>query len=165
MSEMTVRTFRAGDAAVVSKLMIAAFRSFLKDKLTDSLQRYLTADSLARGSRHRSEDAETAAFVAVDGARVVGYIKVSASATGLGSLEVVGVDPEYFGRRVGDLLMKRAVRFWRGWKQRKISTCVSSHNRKALLYYIRNGFVPEGFRPDHFIEGVHEIPLGRFLTY
>ena len=163
MSAIAVRTFRPQDAEQASKLMIAAFRSFLKRKFPASLAKHFAADSLARGSLHRSEDAETVAFVAVDGARVAGYIKVSASSGGLGSLEVVGVDPAYFGQRIGDLLMKRSERFWRRWKQRKISTCVSSHNRKALLYYIRNGFVPEGYRPDHFIEGVHEIPLGRFL--
>ena len=163
MGGITVRTFCPEDAEQASKLMIAAFRSFLKRKFPKSLAKHFAATSLAQGSLQRSESGETIAFVAVEGARVVGYIKVSASSGGLGSLEVVGVDPTYFGQRVGDLLMKRAERFWRRWKQRKISTCVASHNRKALLYYIRNGFVPEGFRPDHFIEGVHEIPLGRFL--
>ena len=163
MAAITVRKFRPADAEQASRLMIAAFRSFLKRKFPASLARHFSAASLASGSLHRSESGETTAFVAVAGARVVGFIRVSAQDSGLGSLGVVGVDPEYFGQRVGDLLMKPCERFWRRWQQRKIHTCVSSHNRKALLYYIRNGFVPEGFQPDHFIEGVHEIPLGRFL--
>jgi ribosomal protein S18 acetylase RimI-like enzyme len=163
MSAIAIRTFRPADAEQASVLMVAAFRSFLKRKFPASLTKHFAADNLAKGSLQRSTEAETIAFVAVDGVRVVGFIRVTASSSGLGSLDVVGVDPAYFGQRVGDPLMKRAERFWRRWRQRKISTCVSSHNRKALLYYIRNGFVPEGFRPDHFIEGVHEIPLGRFL--
>jgi ribosomal protein S18 acetylase RimI-like enzyme len=163
VTTIAVRTFRPQDAEQVSALMLAAFRSFLQDRFPKPMERHFSPDRLARGSRHRAEDAETTAFVAVDGKRVVGYIRVSATADGLGSLGVVGVDPEYFGRRVGDLLMRRAERFWRKWKQRKVVTCVASHNRKALLYYLRNGFVPEGFQRDHFIEGVHEIPLGRFL--
>ncbi|OGV70859.1 MAG: hypothetical protein A3K19_08030 [Lentisphaerae bacterium RIFOXYB12_FULL_65_16] len=163
MPRITVRTFRPQDAEQASRILIAAFKTFLKGKYPKALNRHFSAASLAQGSLRKDAHSESIAFVAVDGARVVGYLKVGAQDSGLGSLDYVGIDPEYFGHRIGDRLMQPADRFWRRWKQRKISTCVSSHNRKALLYYIRNGFVPEGFRPDHFIDGVHEIPLGRFL--
>jgi len=63
----------------------------------------------------------------------------------------------------GKLLMCRAEKFWKARGMRKISTCVSAHNRRALLYYIKNGFVPEGYRRDHFKKGIDEIILGRFL--
>jgi hypothetical protein len=31
------------------------------------------------------------------------------------------------------------------------------------MYYLKHDFIPEGYRKDHFIEGVDEIVLGRFL--
>ena len=163
MGGIAVRTFRGGDARQVSKVMVAAFRSFLGEKYPRSTDWHFSPAQLARASLHRDKHSETASFVAIEGGRVVGYVKVTAQDSGLGSLEIVGVSPDCAGKGIGDLLMRRAEKFWRRKRQRKIHTCVASHNRKAMIYYIRNGFVPEGYMPDHFIPGVHEIPLGRFL--
>ena len=76
---------------------------------------------------------------------------------------MVGVAPDYFGKGVGAILMQAAEGFWTKKKQRKISTCVSAINQRALIYYIKHGFIPEGYCRDHFRRGVDEIVLGRFL--
>lgn len=34
---------------------------------------------------------------------------------------------------------------------------------KTLIYYIESGFIPVGYRKDHFKAGVDEIILDRFL--
>ena len=39
----------------------------------------------------------------------------------------------------------------------------NEHNKKAVMYYLKHDFVPEGYCKDHFREGVDEIILGRFL--
>ncbi len=104
-------------------------------------------------------------YVAVEDGRVIGYIRGSVKKCGLGSLEVVGVSPNAFSKGVGTALMKELEKFWRRHKMRKVYTCVSAHNTKALIYYIRNGFVPEGYQRNHFRDGVDEIMLGRFLKY
>jgi len=159
---MRVRKFQQRDAKQASKIVRAAFGSFLAERFPKELEDRFAPSALAGSSFARNRFCETVSFVAVDGRQVVGYIKVTAGGNGLGSLQVVGVDPDYFGRGVGALLMKAAERFWARKEQRKISTCVSAGNRRALIYYIKHGFVPEGYCRDHFIPGVDEIILGRF---
>ena len=160
---MRVRKFRDDDAREASEVMLAAFRSFLAERLTEEMADHFAPSVLAGRSLAKSGLSETVSFVALDGKRVVGYIRVSSSSNGLGSLQVIGVDPDHFGRGVGALLMKAAERFWTRTEQRKIATCTSAINRRALIYYIKHGFVPEGYCRDHFIPGVDEIILGRFL--
>jgi len=163
MCEIAVRVFRPEDAEQVSKVMTASFLSFSKTSDPKRIKERFAPSYWVKTSLIKEKFSETKSFVAVEGKKIVGYIKAIAMDGGLGSLEIVGVDPASFGKGVGDLLMKAATRFWIGKKLRKISTCVSSHNTKGMIFYIRHGFVPEGFRPNHFHDGVHEIPLGKFL--
>ena len=76
---------------------------------------------------------------------------------------MVRVAPECHARGIGSLLMARAEAFWTEHKQREIHTCVSAHNQKALMYHLKHDFIPEGRCRDHFLDGVDEIMLGRFL--
>ena len=160
---MRVRKFQKQDARQASKVMCAAFRSFLAERFTKNTMDRFAPSVLAEGSMTKNRFSESVSFVAVDGRKVVGYIKVTSDRNGLGLLQVIGVDPDYFNRGVGALLIKAAEGFWARKKQRKISTCVSVINRRALIYYIKNGFMPEGYCKDHFRPGVDEIILGRFL--
>lgn len=157
------RTFREADAQQVSKIMILAWKSFLGDKYTRDDEEFWLPDRLEEGSLVRSRLSETVSFVAEEERNVRGYVRVTSHRNGLGTLEVIGVDPGSFAKGVGALLMKEAESYWRRTGMRKISTCVSAHNKRALLFYIKHGFVPEGYRKDHFREGVDEIILGRFL--
>lgn len=160
---MEVRRFKPEDAEQVAGVMKEAFRSFLKDCWTEQDDLYYAPEVFREGSDSKTSLSETVSFVAVEDGEILGYIKGSATIKGLGTLESVGVRPSHFGRGVGAALMKALEGFWAEKDQRKISTCVSSHNTRALLYYIKNGFVPEGYRRDHFRQGVDEIVLGRFL--
>ena len=160
---MRIRKFQEADAREVSQIMQAAFRSFLAERFTKAHENRFAPSVLAGSSLGKSRFSETISFVAVAGRHIVGYIRVTSDVNGLGRLEVIGVDCEHFGKGVGNLLMKAAERFWIRKKQRKISTCVSAGNERALIYYIKHGFVPEGYCRDHFVPGVDEIILGRFL--
>jgi ribosomal protein S18 acetylase RimI-like enzyme len=160
---MTIRKFTPGDAGAVSRVMGSAFRSFLKEKFTDLDRKRMTPSFWRRTALVKGAFSETVSFVAEDQGRIIGYIKVTADRNGLGSLEVIGVSPDCFNKGVGRLLMKEAEKFWRKKALRKISTCVSSHNTGALIYYLKNGFIPVGYRKDHFRVGVDEIIMDRFL--
>jgi ribosomal protein S18 acetylase RimI-like enzyme len=158
---ITVRKFEDGDAARASEILRAAFRSFLGEKYSDS--GYFSPEELVKRARLEDKFSVTAVFVAEEDGRLAGVISVCAGANGLGSLENIGVDPNCHSRGIGGLLMAKAEEFWTERKQRKIGTCVSAHNKKALMYYLKHDFIPEGYRRDHFIPGVDEIILGRFL--
>ncbi len=165
MKEPYVRLFKRDDARRASEVLIAGFKGFLEDKFDENLARHFSPDALIDGdeSKDRFNFNESKLLVAEDNGEVIGIIKVTAGANGLGVLDYVGVDPGCHAHGVGSLLMKKAEEFWKEHKQRKITTCVSAHNKKALLYYIKNNFIPEGYCKDHFHEGVDEIILGRFL--
>ena len=160
---MRVRKFQKRDTKQVSSVMRAAFRSFLGESFTKDIDDRLAPSVLSESSAAKTRFSEAVSFVAVDGSRVIGYIQVTSDRNGLGSLQMIGVDPSQFGRGVGTLLMKSADAFWLEKNQRKVATCVSAKNRRALIYYIKHGFVPEGYCKDHFVPGVDEIVLGRFL--
>jgi len=160
---MQVRKFTPEDAEEVSKVMKEAFRSFLGDRWTQGDDRRLAPETFRQTANKKDLFSETVSYVAVEAGEILGCIKGTASENGLGTLEVVGVRPSHFGKGVAAALMRALEEFWASKGLRKVSTCVSAHNRKALIYYIKSGFIPEGYCRDHFREGVDEIILGRFL--
>jgi GNAT superfamily N-acetyltransferase len=60
---------------------------------------------------------------------------------------------------IGAALIEEARAVSRGWGCRRIYLTTGSTNRGAQLFYLRQGFVPEGFRPDYSGPGDHEISL------
>ena len=161
---MNIRKFKPEDSKKVSKIMIEAFKSFLGDKFDKLNSKSFSPEILRKVSNSKSYDGEVVSYVAEEKGEILGYIRGTAHINGLGGLEVVGVDTVSFHKGVGARLMKELEKFWIRKKQRKVSTCVSAHNKRALIYYIKNGFVPEGYRRDHFKVGVDEVILGRFLN-
>ena len=159
-----VRRFRPDDAAAASAVMQEAFRSFLRGKKSERILSHFSPENLRSGCTYRHRDATTVSYVAEQGGEVVGYVSGSVNACGFGTLSVIGVSPSHFHLGVGTELMKSMVTFWRKRKMRKVSTCVSAHNSRALVFYLKHGFVPVGYRRDHFIEGVDEVLLDRFLA-
>ena len=154
-----IRRFGPDDAAGVSTVMPEAFRSFLGEK---GGERILAA--LSDADRYRGKSPTAASYVAEAGGEIVGYVSGSVNVWGFGTLSLIGVKPSHFHRGVGTRLMEKMVTFWRRKKMRKVTTCVSAHNGRALVFYLKNGFVPVGYQRDHFIEGVDEVILDRFLT-
>jgi ribosomal protein S18 acetylase RimI-like enzyme len=160
---MRIRKFRAEDSKAASRVMTRAFMSFLGARVKEKDLHYFFPAVLRKVSFGKGYGSETVSYVAVEGAKVIGYVRLTASKTGLGSLEVIGVDPDYFGTGAGERLMQASEKYWKRKNMRKISTCVSAHNARALVYYVKHGFIPEGYRRDHFREGIDEIILGKFL--
>ncbi len=160
---MELRRFQPEDAVEVSKIMRVAFRSFLGDRWTEKDDRHFSPEAFRETSNRKDLFSETASFVAEEAGEILGYIKGTAADNGLGTLEVVGVSPSHFGKGIGAALMRALEEFWVSKDVRKVSSCVSAHNTKALIYYIKHGFIPEGYRRDHFRVGVDEIILGKFL--
>jgi RimJ/RimL family protein N-acetyltransferase len=47
---------------------------------------------------------------------------------------------------------------------RKVSTSVTAHNSRAVVFYLKHGFRPVGYQRDHYLEGMDEVLLDLFLT-
>ena len=158
-----VRHFEQKDAQHVSEILIAAFKSFLRDRFDEISAASFAPEELIKGAHVKDKFAVSEIFVAEEEGKILGAVKATAGSNGLGAFDYVGVDPEYHCHGVGSILMAKAEEFWAKHKQRKIHTCVSAHNKRAIMYYLKHDFVPEGYCKDHFREGVDEIILGRFL--
>lgn len=160
----TVRQFKPEDAEQASAVMIAAFRSFLPARNRRMVLDGFAPARLRPTSTFGQRDATAACYVALDQGKVVGYVSGAVNAFGFGTLTVIGVDPDCFHRGIGSLLMGKMVAFWRRQGMRKVSTCVSAHNSRALVFYLKHGFTPVGYQRDHFLEGMDEVLLDRFLN-
>jgi len=161
---LTVRRFCKTDSEQASAVLCKAFKSFMGNRFDTIMTAYYSAENLLKQvSSLKDNFGESAIFVAEENEKVVGVVKASATSGGLGSFDYVGVDPDSSARGIGSLLMSAAETFWIEKKQRKIITCVSAHNKKAIIYYLKHDFIPEGYCRDHFREGVDEIMLCRFL--
>ena len=163
-SGVRVRQFRPDDAEETAAVMEAAFRSFLKGKACEHIFESFTPERYRSSSTYRTKNPASVSYVAEVNGKIVGYVSGTISPCGFGTLSVIGVSPSCFHRGIGSRLMKKMVAFWRKNKMRKASTCVSAHNARAIAFYLKHGFVPVGYRRDHFIEGVDEILLDRFLN-
>lgn len=157
---LTVRQFRPEDAEQASRVMVEAFTSFLPAKGRAKILAHFAPDILAGTS---SSGATAACYVAVADAKVLGYVRGSVTPHGVGSLGVIGVSPNSFHTGVGSRLMRKMEAFWRKHGMRKVSTCVSAHNSRALCFYLHHGFRPVGYQRDHFLPGMDEVILDRFL--
>ena len=161
--KLTARQFRPEDADQASAVMVEAFKSFLPAKNRQGVLDGFSPDNLRGTSTFGQKDAMAACYVAVAQGKIVGYVSGSVNAFGFGTLGVIGVSPRCFHRGVGSLLMRKMVAFWRKRGMRKVSTCVSAHNSRALVFYLKHGFTPVGYQRDHFLVGVDEVILDRFL--
>ena len=123
---------------------------------------------LEKAERIMIEGMEIAAsFVAVqEDGKVIGFLHVDANLKrGLGILHSIGVDPRVFARGVGKALVAEAEKFWRQHRMRKIYTCTSHINQRALRFYKSLGFHEEGLLKSHFFDGIDEIQLAKFYKY
>lgn len=159
---ITVRPFRSGDGAGASTVMTAAFKTFIPAAHWKTILAGFAPERLEAASLSGGEGSVT--YVATRGNEIVGYVSGSANVYGFGSLSVIGVDPRHLHRGIGTLLMRRMVTFWRRRGMRKVSTCVSAHNGRAFQFYLSHGFRPVGYQRDHFMVGVDEVILDRFLV-
>jgi len=159
---LTVRLFEKGDAEILSEILFKSFKTFLKDKITEMVP----PEEWEETAKVINKNLENAIFVAEDDGVVKGFLSATADLKHcLGTLNVIGVDPECHSKGVGTALFAEAEKFWIKRKMRKVWTCVSSINPKAQIYYIKQGFTPEGLRKDHFHDGIDEISLAKFYHY
>lgn len=156
---INVRLFKDDDAETLSRIQFDSFKTFLGDRVTEMVAPETWRDTAAV----KNDKCENAIFVAEQDNLVVGFLSAGADLRhGLGVLNVVGVDPQCHAKGIGSALFAAAENFWIERKMRKVWTCVSSINTKAQIYYLKQGFRPEGLWRDHFHQGIDEILLAKF---
>lgn len=159
---LIVRLFKNNDAKVLSEILFNSFKTFLKDKITEMVP----SEEWEEMTKSTNKNIENAIFVAEQDGVAKGFLSATADLKHrLGTLNVIGVDPECHAKGIGTALFAEAEKFWTKRKMRKVWTRVSSINSKAQIYYIKQGFTPEGLNKDHFHDGIDEINLAKFYYY
>lgn len=161
---LTVRKFEDRDAERVVDIMYESFKSFFKERWDASHRG--DPESLKKNAHSETPGRIMTAFVAELDGVVVGYLSIEINTRiGLGTLHSIGVDPRIFARGIGKAMVAEAEKLWRHYRMRKIYTCTSHINSRALAFYKSLGFEEEGLLKSHFMDGIDEIQLGKFYKY
>lgn len=159
-----IRKFEDRDAEKVSEIMYESFKTVFHE-LWDE-KRKLGGEYWKKNAHSSTPDSMATMFVAEQDGTVIGCLHISANITcGLGVLESIGVDPNIFAKGVGRAMVAEAEKLWKELRMRKIYTCTSHINQRALAFYKSLGFEEEGILKNHFFEGINEIQLAKFYKY
>ncbi|MEM2702919.1 MAG: GNAT family N-acetyltransferase [Candidatus Bathyarchaeia archaeon] len=170
MEYVRIRELKESDAEYISSVLLKGFNWFFKfhEERGDDVEacRYLREsfkpEQICEFAKSQGDNVK--GFVAEFDGKVVGYIVASFQpGPRLGSIGIVSVDPGYQRRGIGSMLMEKALEFLRSKGARKVYTTVSHINRPAIMYYLKHGFIPEGFLREHFSKGIHEILMSKFF--
>jgi ribosomal protein S18 acetylase RimI-like enzyme len=168
MNACTLRPARPDDADAVARVHVrtwqAAYRGLLPDGYLDSLR----AEERARRYNFGSLDPRLpATIVAVDSASaIVGFATTApardAECVGSGELAALHVDPDAWGRGIGQALVvaARAQLVERGFEDAILWVLVG--NARAQRFYRADGWLPDGARRTEEVWGANVDEL-RFV--
>ncbi|NJC68261.1 GNAT family N-acetyltransferase [Planosporangium thailandense] len=165
MTPMSVRPATVDDAQAIAGLHVrswqAAYRGHMPDKLLDNLDPAVWTARWRRGLEH-PRPAETT-FVAMAGARIVGFATAVDAENGEGAVSAIYVDPPSWGTGAGRLLMDAAVAHLTGGaRPRVVRLWALDGNERARRFYERYGFTIDGARGSHTVGGAFEVPTVRY---
>jgi ribosomal protein S18 acetylase RimI-like enzyme len=99
-------------------------------------------------------------YVAHDGGAPIGTLLLNVTHWNrTAHIVLLSVLPDYQRRGVGAALVNRAKADARSLGVRRLTVGTGHQNWRALLFYLRNGFVPEICRHDFGGPGIHEVLL------
>lgn len=159
-----VRKFEDRDAERVAEVMYESFKTVFKERWEN--EKKGNGDNWKKCAHDVTPTSITTAFVAEQDGVVIGFLHVTANILrGLGTLHSIGVDPNCFAKGVGKAMVAEAEKLWTEHRMRKVYTCTSHINQRALAFYKSLGFEEEGLLKSHFFDGIDEIQLGKFYKY
>lgn len=153
-----IRRFRQEDAYEASAMLLQAFAWFHKGSRKSWLWKSLQPASLISNSKSQEILVATN-----ERGSVVGYIASSGTLYGAAYIPTVGVHPRYQHRGLGTRLLNSKLKQLRKQGVRKAWLLVNSMNAEAAAFYLKHGFVIEGYLRAHTGPSSDEILLSKFL--
>ena len=155
---VTIRQFRDEDASEASAMLLQTFAWFHKNNRRSWLWKSLQPANLISNSKSQE------ILVATNqSGRVIGYIASSSTLYGAAYIPTVGVHPSYQSRGLGTMLLRSKLKQLRKQGMRKVWLLVNRVNTGAVAFYLKHGFVIEGYLRNHTAPGSDEILLSTFL--
>ena len=153
-----IRRFQQADASETSAMLLQAFAWFHKNNRASWLWKSLQPSNLVSNSK--SQDILIATN---ERGKVVGYIASSGTLYGAAYIPTVAVHPRYQNRGFGTMLLRAKLKQLRKQGMRKVWLLVNATNPGAVAFYLKHGFVIEGYLRAHTGPGSDEILFSKFL--
>ena len=154
-----IRKFEPADSENASKMLLEAFEWFHKGDQNSWLYRSFMPSSLE--SFGKTLDILVATE---DGKNIVGYISSSNAIFGVAYIPTVAVHPSCQRSGLGKRLLEYKLDILKERGMRKVWLLVTKTNFPAIMFYLKNGFVIEGYLKDHTGPGSDEILFSKFLS-
>jgi ribosomal protein S18 acetylase RimI-like enzyme len=154
-----VRDFEPSDAQASSELLREAFQWFHKGNKESWLWKAFEPANLAANSKAQ----EILVSVNTERGELAGYIASSTTPYGVAYVPTLAVKPKFQRSGLGKLLLEEKFRKLQQKGIRKVWLLVTSVNTSAISFYLRNGFVIEGYLRDHTGPGYDELLFSKFL--
>jgi GNAT superfamily N-acetyltransferase len=147
---MQIRTASPVDAEAITDVHIASMREAYRDLLpAEELARIDPRDRADRWCDHLAGGSSITLLAEVDG-RPVGFVSFGAcrdedvSPEAVGEVMAIYVRPEAWGTGIGEALMRAALAQLRGGCSVEVVLWVIEGNPRAVRFYERLGFRPDG---------------------
>lgn len=105
-------------------------------------------------------------FVIEDNGKIMGFVMLEFAGTEWNQTARIGwiaVIPTHQRKRFGSELLRKAEEYAKEKGIRKIYLDTEVTNVRALCFYVKNGYVPEGLMKDYYKDGLDGILLGKHL--
>jgi ribosomal protein S18 acetylase RimI-like enzyme len=147
---MRIRTACSADAEAITEAHIASMCEAYRDLFAaEELARIDARDRADRWREHLTEGSSITLLAEVDG-RITGFVSFGAcrdddvSPEAVGEVMAIYVHPNVWGLGVGEALMRAALARLRSGGSAEVVLWVIEANRRAIGFYERLGFKPDG---------------------
>ncbi|MEO0002201.1 MAG: hypothetical protein RL766_2247 [Bacteroidota bacterium] len=148
MEQISVSLIGIEDVAALQKIALEIFTETFKDyNSPENLQKYLDEKFSIDKLTEELNNPYSSFYFAQYGEEVVGFLKtnIGNAQTELKDLNAFEVEriyvlPAFHGKKVGQLLMDKAIEIARSKKVKFIWLGVWEQNHRALAFYKKNGF-------------------------
>lgn len=156
--KVIIRKFKSTDAYQASRMILKAFEWYHKGNMSSWFYRYFSVRNLIKNSKTLDILVAT-----TDSNQIIGYISSISYPYKVAYIQTVAVHPKFQKKGIGQKLLNAKLRELKHKKIRKVWLLVNRQNTVALAFYLKNGFVIEGYLKDHTGLGSDEILMSKFL--
>jgi ribosomal protein S18 acetylase RimI-like enzyme len=150
MQEVIIKKVRVEDIAQLQKISCVTFaQTFDEHNSAADMEAYLSTSFATEKLIVELNNVNSEFYFALDGATVVGYLKVNTGDAqtekkDLTAFEIerIYVDRAYLGKKIGQLLFNKAIDLAKEKKLVYVWLGVWEENHRALAFYQKNGFIP-----------------------
>jgi ribosomal protein S18 acetylase RimI-like enzyme len=156
--EYAIREFAEPDAEKTSRMLLSAFEWFHKGDKNSWLYRSFAPDNIVRNSNTLD------ILVADMNSEIIGFISSSNTLFGAAYIPTVAVDRAQQRSGIGKRLLDYKLAILKKQGMRKAWLLVTSINLPAITFYLKEGFVIEGYLRNHTGPGLDEVLFSKFLV-